>query len=63
VDLADAPAERQPEHGDEQERRENRRQDRLRPQLQHAGRLAAGEREESPVADGKGRDHVAIALT
>ena len=50
ADLADAPAERQPEDDDEQKRREHRRRDRLRPELEHAVGLAQREREQPAVA-------------
>ena len=50
VDLLDAPAQRQPEHEDEQERRDHRRDDGLRPQLEHPQDLAAREPEERAVA-------------
>src|SRR6185295_1177127 len=50
ADVADAPAERQSEDEDEQKRGEDRRGDRLRPQLQDAVGLAGGERDEAAVA-------------
>ena len=50
ADLADPPAERQPEDDDEQKRGEHRRGDRLRPELEHAVGLARGEREQPAVA-------------
>jgi hypothetical protein len=49
VDPPDAPAERQPEDDDEEERRRDGRQDRLRPHLQDAHDLAAGEGDERPA--------------
>jgi hypothetical protein len=62
VDLLDAAAERQTEDEDEEERAEDRGDDGLRPQLEHAVRLARAQGDEPAVAGGQ-RDHDAIALT
>jgi hypothetical protein len=72
--MADATAEREPEHQDEQEGGHHRRGDRLRPELEHAQHLAGGQRPQPAVARGHSRQrpapfgrndaaHEAIAFT
>jgi hypothetical protein len=76
VDVLDAPAQREPEDEDEEERGDHRRRDRLDPQLQHAVDLARRERPQAAAAhqrlgEAPRRDlaaereiaHEAIALT